>query len=58
MNNIDLNEWLSSTSTNLFVAKEYFHHHAYEILNTHSALKKDFLDSLNASITQNNILTV
>ena len=50
MNNIDLNEWLSSTSTNLFVAKEYFHHHAYEILNTHSALKKDFLDSLNASI--------
>lgn len=42
--------WSKISTINLFVAKEYFHHHAFEILNTHKNLKDLFLSSLNNEI--------
>ena len=42
--------WSQIKSLNLHVAKQHFHHHAYEILNTHQNLKTMFLHSLDNSI--------
>lgn len=42
--------WSKTNSINLYVAKEHFHHHAYEILNTHKNLKELFLNSLTKEI--------
>lgn len=42
--------WSKNNSLNLFVAKEYFHHHAFEIINTHKDLKNKFLTSLSNEI--------
>jgi hypothetical protein len=39
----EINEWLKVEKCKLFVAKQYFHHHAYEILNTHKQLKEEFI---------------
>jgi len=35
---------------NLFVSKEYFHHHSYEIINAYKELKHSFLASLSGAI--------
>ena len=50
MNAQELEEWDNTKIANLFVLKEYYHHHAYEILNTHSALRDDFKKSLTSVI--------
>jgi len=42
----DKEEWASVNSANLFVSKEYFHHHSFEILSTYKNLK----DKLKASL--------
>lgn len=43
-------QWLNTETANLFVSGEYYHHHAFEILNTHTSLKDSFLSALNAEI--------
>jgi hypothetical protein len=43
MKEIEIDEWLKVQKCRLFVAKQYFHHHAFEILNTHKELKSDFI---------------
>ena len=50
MNEQDIEEWKKVKTVNLFVSKEYYHHHAYEILTTHSALRNEFKNSLTAKI--------
>ncbi|WP_293873345.1 BglII/BstYI family type II restriction endonuclease [Flavobacterium sp.] len=42
--------WSNTTSVNLFVTKEYFHHHAFEIINAYTELKNKFLSSLSNKI--------
>lgn len=42
--------WLSTDKVNLFIAEEYYHHHAYEIMNTHLDLKTRFCQMLNTEI--------
>ena len=43
--------WQKTNSSKLFISKNYFHHHAYEIINTHQYLKDDFDNSLNSDIS-------
>lgn len=43
--------WLSIKNANLFVAKEYYHHHSFEIINTYAELKNNFIDSLTKEIS-------
>jgi hypothetical protein len=42
--------WKEYVKANLFVAKEFFHHHAYEILDTHSELRDNLKACLNKEI--------
>lgn len=39
-----------SITKKLFICKEYYHHHAFEILNSHSSTKDLFLESFNTEI--------
>ena len=39
-------QWLKTASSKLFISKNYFHHHAFEIINTHKHLKDDLLENL------------
>lgn len=39
-----LNKWLEATSTRLIIKKQYFHHHAFEIINSHKKIS-DFINS-------------
>ena len=50
MNEQDIKEWEKINSGELFVSKEHYHHHAYEILNTHSALRNDLINCLSSNI--------
>jgi hypothetical protein len=50
MNEEQVRNWLSVNEGSLFVSKEYFHHHAYEIMNTHSKLRTDFINTLSSII--------
>lgn len=47
---INIEDWLKKDKIDLFVSKQYHHHHAFEILNTHNDLKQTFLESLNKEI--------
>lgn len=38
------------TPAKLFIKEEYFHHHAFEIVNTHKVIKGFFSDKLNSRI--------
>lgn len=42
--------WSNTYSLKLFVSKEHFHHHAFEIINTYQNLKIEFLNSLTNEI--------
>lgn len=42
--------WSKISSVNLFVAKEYYHHHSFEIINSHKELKDKFIASLSTEI--------
>lgn len=43
-------EWLKRKDINLFISDEYFHHHAFEIVNAYSELKEQLASSLNSKI--------
>ncbi|MFM6952737.1 MAG: BglII/BstYI family type II restriction endonuclease [Bacteroidota bacterium] len=45
-----MEEWLNQNRARLFIGRQYFHHHALEILNAHSVLKNTFCDALNGDI--------
>ena len=42
--------WLNTNRVNLFVSKEYYHHHSFEIINTYKNLKDKILTSLSTEI--------
>lgn len=42
--------WSKTSNIKLFVAKEHFHHHSFEIINAHKVLKDKFLLSLSNEI--------
>lgn len=42
--------WSKTNSVNLFVSKEYYHHHSFEIINAYKDLKDKFLASLSNEI--------
>ena len=42
--------WLNIETMNLFVSKEYYHHHSFEIINAYEELKNNFLASLSNEI--------
>jgi hypothetical protein len=44
-------KWLTTRQIDLCISKEYFHHHAFEIVGTYTNLKEKFLSSLNSNIT-------
>ena len=50
MNDKEINKWKKINSAKLYVSKEHFHHHAYEILNTHSDLRDDLIRCLSSKI--------
>ena len=50
MNSQEQSSWLLYTNCEMYVAKEFFHHHAYEIINTHSGLKNEILSCLSSNI--------
>jgi len=50
MTEIDIENWLKERSGTLKISKQYFHHHAYEILNTHNVLRDEFKKTLSSSI--------
>jgi hypothetical protein len=43
--------WSNMQRINLFVSKEYYHHHSFEIINAYNEFKNNFLDSLSNEIT-------
>jgi len=50
LTDIEKNEWMGKSSASLFVSKEYFHHHAFEIVNTFSDIKNRLSLSLSNNI--------
>mgnify|MGYP000262373266 CR=1 FL=1 len=46
----ELENWKNVNSAKLFISKNYYHHHAFEILNTHKNLHEDFTNSLDSEI--------
>ncbi|HIQ56610.1 TPA: hypothetical protein EYG96_01050 [Candidatus Gracilibacteria bacterium] len=51
MNDLEIKNWNKINSGKLYVSKEHYHHHAYEILNTHSVLRDDLTDCLTSEIS-------
>lgn len=50
MTTVEQEQWMQTTECSLYVAKEYYHHHAYEIINTHAELRDNFKRSLTSNI--------
>jgi len=50
MTNQEIKKWSKINSGKLFVSKEHYHHHAYEILNTHSDLRDDLINCLSSKV--------
>ena len=46
----EIKKWNKINSGKLFVSKGHYHHHAYEILNTHSDLRDDLINCLSSKI--------
>jgi hypothetical protein len=53
MSNIELENWQKEKTATLKVSKQFFHHHAYEIMNTHNDLRDNFLSLLSSEININ-----
>lgn len=51
MTNQEIENWLEVNTGGLFVSKHYYHHHAYEIMNTHKGLHDDFIRGLTSDIS-------
>lgn len=45
-----MRNWLETKTATLKISKEYFHHHAFEILNSHKILKQKIESVLNQNI--------
>lgn len=43
-------EWLKRENIDIFISDEYFHHHAFEIVNAYSKLKEQLASSLNSKV--------
>lgn len=50
LNKKEVDRWMSRNSGRLYVRNEFYHHHAYEILNTHDFLKNKLIKTLTAEI--------
>lgn len=50
MTNKEIEDWSKCNIVRLSVTDCYYHHHAFEILNTHNDLRKDFISSLTSEI--------
>lgn len=50
MNDIKIEDWGKVKTGTLKVSKQFFHHHAYEIMNTHKDLRDNFLNTLSSKI--------
>lgn len=50
MTNQEKMNWLQKDSINLYVSKEFFHHHAFEILKSHEITKLEFITALTSEI--------
>ena len=47
---MDFNKWLKETDATLFISNDYYHHHAFEIINHNIELKNLFKNALNQKI--------
>lgn len=47
---MDIEDWLSVKKLRLIMKKNYFHHHAYEIIHANPDIKNFFTDTLNKEI--------
>lgn len=47
----DKQKWLKTKRINLFISKEHYHHHSFEIINAYKELKKEFIESLSNEIS-------
>lgn len=50
MNNFEIENWESVKTATLKVSKQFFHHHAFEIMNSHKELRDNFLNTLSSKI--------
>lgn len=50
MSEKEIKEWEEVNTLGLFVSKQHYHHHAYEILNTHYKLRDDLINCLDSEI--------
>tara|TARA_B110000046_G_scaffold7693_1_gene7955 strand:- start:7268 stop:8044 length:777 start_codon:yes stop_codon:yes gene_type:complete len=51
MTSVEIDSWLAKSEGELFVSEEYFHHHAYEIMNAHNSLRSSFKTSLTSTVS-------
>jgi len=47
----EIEKWMETTNIKLYISKEHFHHHAFEIVENYSDLKAKLVNSLNSKIT-------
>jgi hypothetical protein len=50
MTDNEIKDWDKINTGVLYVSKEHYHHHAYEILSTHSELRDDLINCLSSEI--------
>tara|TARA_B110000908_G_C10091409_1_gene374203 strand:+ start:45 stop:827 length:783 start_codon:yes stop_codon:yes gene_type:complete len=51
MNKVEIKKWENIKHGNLVVSEEYFHHHAYEIMNDQKKIRNDFKSTLTSEIS-------
>ena len=51
MTDKEIKDWSLINTGELYVSKEYYHHHAFEILNTHNILRDDLINCLSSDIS-------
>ena len=47
----EIKDWNKINTGKLYVSKEHYHHHAFEILNTHNILRDDLINCLSSDIS-------
>lgn len=51
MTDKEIKDWGQINTGKLYVSKEHYHHHAFEILNTHNVLRDDLVNCLSSDIS-------
>lgn len=51
MTDKEIKDWSLINTGELYVSKEHYHHHAFEILNTHNILRDDLINCLSSDIS-------